>query len=96
MARERLKRREQCAWPMCEAHGDGHFMRVGGCLRLVFRDEQHEARKIFGVVLHGFCEDDAAVMVGSALSGNGSERFVLACQNFAYAARRIFRRHAFP
>ena len=73
-------------------------MRVRDSLRggLAFGDKEYEARKILSIVLHGFGENHSTVMVGSALSGDGGERFVLACKNFTHAARGIFRRHAFP
>src|ERR1700733_778734 len=98
MAREWLKRSEQCARPMRETHGDGHFMSVGSSVRmgLAFGDEQNKARKILGVILHGFGENHAAVMLRGALSGNSGDRFFLARKNFAHAACGIFSRHAFP
>ena len=67
-----------------------------GCLPggLAFRDEQHEARKILGIVLHGFGEDNATVMVGGALSA-------IAARDLSWRARTshlpaVSSVHAFP
>jgi hypothetical protein len=98
VAGERLERGQKRAGLMGEAHGDGHFVGVGRgqCGGLFLGDEQNEAGEIFGVVLDGCGEDDAVVVIGGALTGDGSVGLLLAGKGFAHAAGGVFRGQAFP
>lgn len=93
VASERLESCEERAGAMSELHRDRHFARVGGgcdCGGVGFAAQQDEARKIFGVVLDVFGQDDAVVVVGGAASGDGGGDFVAAAEDFADAAGGVF------
>ncbi len=96
VAGEGFKSGEERAGFMSEAKGDRHLVGFGRCelRRLRGRNEQNEAREIFGIVVNVFGEDGAAVDRGSAARGDTRERFVTAGDDFADATRGVFRRNA--
>ncbi len=93
---ERLERGEKGPGAMREAHGDGHFVGVGG-RRGSFssRAEQEEAGEIFGVVLDAGKKDDSAVVLCGPAGGDGGAGFVAVGEGFANASGGVFRGDAF-
>jgi len=88
---EGFKGSEQSAGAMCEAHGDGHFVRVGWRrLRFVDRTKEKEASEIFSIVLDVGGKDDAGVVFGGASAGDGGGGFVAAGQDLANATGGVF------
>ena len=87
---------EERAGFVSEAQGKRHFVGLGRSelRRLRGRNEQNEAREVFGIVVNVFGEDDAALDRGSAARGDTRERFVAAGDDFADAAGGVFRRNA--
>ena len=88
---EGFERGEERAGAVCQAHGDGHFVRVRRRRRrFVGGAEEDKASEIFSVVLDVGSEDDTGVAFGGAAAGDGGAGFVAAGQCFADAACSVF------
>jgi len=76
--RKRLKRGEERAGAVGETHGEGNLAGVGRkpCSRFVFREQEHEAGEILGVVLDAFSKDHALVVLGGSAPSDGGGRLV--------------------
>jgi hypothetical protein len=90
---ERLEGSEERAGAMSEAHSDGNFsgIRCSPGSSLMFWEQEHKARKVFGVVLNGFGENDGAVMLSGAAASDSGARFISPSKHLADAAGGIFR-----
>ena len=88
---ERIERSKERARTVGQAHGDGHFARIGQRrLRFACWAEEDKAGEVLGVVLDGGGQDDAAVVFGGAAAGDGCGSFVTAGEDFANAAGSVF------
>src|SRR5256885_4257323 len=96
VAREGFKSGEEGAGLVGKAQGKRHFVGSGRSelRRLRGRNEQNEAREVFGIVVDVFGEGGAAVDRGSAARGDTRERFIAARDDFADTAGGVFRGNA--
>ena len=89
---EGFERSQKRTGTVGQAHGDGHFARLGvRRFGRAGRTQQDKAGEIFGVVLNTGEENDAAVMRCGAEAGDGRATFIGVGNSFAHASGGVLR-----
>src|SRR5207245_9337754 len=98
VAGEGLKSGEERAGTMSEEHGERNLAGIGGepGRGFLLRKQKNEAGEILGVVLDGFGQNRATIVLGGAASANRGAGFVPAGTDLADTAGSVFGGNAVP